>query len=108
MELTPLPIPNEMEGPRRFEDNPKSQFSLLMRKNAQIYTKNWKSTMFQILTPLIICLTILFWQKIVDSMTFIEEQEPPIKPLMKFPKCTGKDCISLAYAIIVFSPTYSG
>ena len=83
-----------------------TQIFLLMRKNYLIYQRNWKVSLFQLLSPLLIFLLLLFFQNIANNVTEVNEVNPPISQLSKIPKCFGpendrKNCISVGYGIIV-------
>jgi hypothetical protein len=64
------------------------QFLALGKKNWLISKRNWKSTLAQLLSPLIIMLMLLAFQGISDSVLSRETPDPSYQPLGPIPRCT--------------------
>ena len=73
---------------------------LLLWKNMLIFSRNYVSTLFVILSPLLICLLLLLFQYISSLVANENEVNPPIFQSSLLPKCQGDGCTTLGYGII--------
>ena len=79
---------------------------LMLRKNYLIMRRNKKVTIFQWVSPILVCLLLVFWQSIANTITDITEIEPPITFPEKISKCVPPEdsdskCTTIGYGIIV-------
>jgi hypothetical protein len=56
----------------------------MLLKNYLIYRRQATMTIFLLLSPIIICFMIVFWQAIVDRMKNFLVINPPIVPQMEY------------------------
>jgi len=79
------------------------QTRLMTWKNYLVFTRNIRPTIFQLLTPVMICILLLFLQGIVDNFSKgLENKNPEIIPLKNINKCKyPEDCTTIGYGIIV-------
>jgi len=80
------------------------QANLMIWKNYLVFYRSLKSTIFQILTPVFMCMILIFLQALLDSFSDgMILKNPEIISLPKIDKCRiPEDCITLGYGIIVF------
>lgn len=72
---------------------------VLMWKQYLLFKRNIKSTLFQLLTPVFICIFLLALQQFA-TYGFMNNvtPHPPTISVSKIPKCFGSDCITLGIA----------
>ena len=85
--------------------------TLLLNKNFIIIKRNKKVTLFQLLSPVLVCLLIIFWQTIANIVTEYTEINPEISSPSKISKCISPEysslpCITIGYGIIVYIYIY--
>lgn len=68
---------------------------LLLWKNFLLYKRNYRTTVFQILTPIIICIFLVVLQAIADDVLEYSDVNTHIYSMQTFPKCRGDGCITL-------------
>ncbi|KAL4479229.1 hypothetical protein ABPG72_011441 [Tetrahymena utriculariae] len=78
---------------------------LMMQKNFLIMKKNQKTTLFQLSSPLIVCVLLTIWQTLANNLTKITMIDNQIENVGALPKCiqgTGQleECITIAYGVI--------
>lgn len=71
---------------------------LLLRKNFLLYKRNYRTTLFQILTPIIVCLFLVILQAIADDVLDYSDVNTSVYEMDTFPKCIGDDCITIGVA----------
>ena len=79
------------------------QTYLMLWKNYLVFSRNIKPTVFQLLCPILICIVLVFLQKICDNFTtsFINKN-PTINNLGNLEKCIyPDDCTTVGYGVIV-------
>lgn len=80
---------------------------LMLKKNYIIMGRNKKITFFQLFSPVLVCLLIIFWQYLANIVTDFSEIEPPTTPTPKISKCIPPDysseCVTVGYGIAVSS-----
>lgn len=64
---------------------------LLLYKNVLLFWRSKKITLFQLLTPILSCIVILFLQTIANDFQDLTFPNPPIETLAPMRKCMGKD-----------------
>jgi hypothetical protein len=72
-------------------------------KNYLVFSRNLKLTLFQLFTPIFICLLLVLIQFLVDNWNkdFVDKNPSPI-PLDNIKKCEyPQDCTTIGYGIIV-------
>lgn len=75
------------------------QVKLLLWKQYLLFSRNLKSTLFQIFTPVCICIFLVLLQQLATySMSTMTDKHPPDLSLSKIPKCYGSGCITLGIA----------
>lgn len=78
---------------------------LMLKKNYIIMGRNKKITFFQLFSPILVCLLIVFWQYLANIVTDYAEIEPEITPTPKISRCISPDinmnCITIGYGIAV-------
>lgn len=75
------------------------QTRLLMWKQYLVFTRNLKSTLFQVFTPVFICIFLVLLQQLANySMSTMVIKTPSVLESTKIPKCYGSDCITLGIA----------
>ena len=75
------------------------QTKLLMWKQYLIFTRNLKSTLFQVFTPVLICIFLVLLQQLANySMSTMVVRTPDVLTLNSIPKCYGTDCITIGIA----------
>lgn len=79
------------------------QTKLMTWKNFLVFSRNLKPTIFQMLTPVIICLILLTLQGLVNNFSEdLIDKNPKIISLDKLEKCVyPEDCVTIGYGIIV-------
>jgi hypothetical protein len=79
------------------------QTRLMTWKNYLVFSRNIRPTMFQLLTPVMICFLLLFLQSLVNNFTKgLENKNPEEIPLKSINKCKyPEDCTTIGYGIIV-------
>jgi hypothetical protein len=87
-----------------YENSLIKQIRLMTWKNFLIFTRNLKPTIFQMMTPILICILLVFIQMLVDNFAQgLINKNPEILKLNEIPKCKyPEDCITIGYGIIVF------
>jgi len=80
--------------------------SLLLKKNYIIQRRSPRTLMFQILTPFLVCLLILYWQSLAESVFSGIEIDSKISPISNIQKCFHSlddpdNCNTIVYSIIV-------
>lgn len=84
----------------------KTQIRLLVKKQYLIFTRNIKSTLFQIFTPVFLCIFLVCLQQLADySMSTQIDKDPPVLQVNKIPKCYGSDCITVGIGLTTESTT---
>jgi len=71
---------------------------LLLQKNFLLYRRNYRTILFQILTPIIICIFLVILQEIAEDALDYSNLNTQVYGMDTFPKCYGKDCITLGVA----------
>lgn len=78
---------------------------LLTWKNFLLQKRNWKATVCQMVSPLILCFILFAWQIVANSIAEKTLLDPPITPVSGLPKCVpkarGENCTTLGIALIV-------
>jgi len=78
---------------------------LMLKKNYIIMCRNKKITFFQLFSPVLVCLLIIFWQYLANIITEFSEINPEITPTSKISKCIApddvSDCVTIGYGITV-------
>jgi hypothetical protein len=79
------------------------QIRLMTWKNYLVFSRNLKPSLFQLFTPVIICLILLLLQGLVSSWsTGFINKNPDLIPLNAIDKCLyPNDCTTIGYGIIV-------
>ena len=68
----------------------------LMWKQFLVFRRNLKSTLFQLFTPLFICLFLLMLQQVAQiSLKSMVNKHPSTESIQRIPKCWGSGCITL-------------
>jgi hypothetical protein len=80
--------------------------SLLLKKNYLIHKRSFRTTFFQMISPFLVGLMLLYWQYCADSISYQVDKEPPIYTFPKLSRCyynreNPDDCITVAYAVVV-------
>lgn len=79
--------------------------SLMLKKNYIIMSRNKKTTFFQLFSPVLVCLLIVFWQYLANIITDYSEINPEITSTNLISKCVppnyNKNCITIGYGIAV-------
>ena len=80
--------------------------SLLLKKNYLIHKRSKKTTLFQILSPILVSFMIICWQNLANDMTNRREINPPTNKIASLEKCffqkdSPNDCATLAYGVLV-------
>jgi hypothetical protein len=79
------------------------QTNLMIWKNYLIFLRNIKMTIFQLLTPIFICVLLILMQFILDEFsTGYINKDPELIPLENIAQCKfPDDCITIGYGIVV-------
>ncbi len=79
------------------------QTKLMTWKNYLVFTRNIRPTLFQLFTPVAICLILLFLQSLVNNFSKgLINRDPEIITLKNINKCIyPDDCTTIGYGIIV-------
>lgn len=79
------------------------QTKLMTWKNYLVFSRNIKPTVFQIFTPVFICIILVILQVLVNNFnTSFVNKNPTSKPLENLHKCMyPEDCATVGYGIIV-------
>ena len=79
------------------------QLKLMLWKNYLLFKRNIRLTIFQILTPILMCLMLIWMQSLTDTYNTIQEiREPEIKKLNNITRCIyPDDCTTIGYGIVV-------
>lgn len=79
------------------------QTRLMIWKNYLVFTRNLKPTVFQIFTPVVICIILVILQILVDNFntSFINKNPMPTKLSNIFKCLYPNDCVTIGYGIIV-------
>lgn len=76
------------------------QLKLLLKKQYLIFSRNIKSTLFQIFTPVFLCIFLVCLQQLADySMSTQIDKSPDVLTVDKIPKCYGEDCITVGIGL---------
>eukprot|EP01116_Phalansterium_solitarium_P019773 TRINITY_DN564_c0_g2_i1.p1 TRINITY_DN564_c0_g2~~TRINITY_DN564_c0_g2_i1.p1 ORF type:complete len:1819 (+),score=747.59 TRINITY_DN564_c0_g2_i1:87-5543(+) len=79
------------------------QFSVLCTKNALLAIRNWKGSLGQVLSPVVIVLLLLGFQKLTDYVLDRDTEFPGVNPLGPYPRCIQHN--GIACKTIVFAPS---
>ena len=81
------------------------QTRLMIWKNYLVALRNYKLSLFQIITPIFICLLLVVLQVIMNVYNSLYiNKNPGVIPINKIDKCVNpSDCITIGYALIVTS-----
>ena len=72
---------------------------VLMWKQYLLFKRNIKSTLFQLLTPVFICIFLVGLQEFANYGFQVNVMpNPPVVSVSKIPQCYGSDCITLGIA----------
>jgi ABC-type multidrug transport system ATPase subunit len=75
------------------------QVRLLIWKQALVFSRNLKSTLFQFFTPILICIFLVLLQQLSNYAASLNTVlNPDTTSINSIPKCTGSDCITLGVA----------
>lgn len=85
------------EDPKKHETW--KQFKLLIWKNWLIFRRNPRSSMFQIITPVFICLYMLLLQNVLNIGQDTDMLSPPTENINEITKCWNKDCNTIGIAV---------
>jgi hypothetical protein len=79
------------------------QTRLMTWKNYLVSSRNYKLTLFQIFTPIFICLLLVLLQIVLNIYnTLYVNKNPNIIPISNIRKCSiPSDCVTIGYALIV-------
>lgn len=79
------------------------QTNLMLWKNYLVFSRNIKPTVFQLLCPMLMCIVLVFLQKICDNFTTSFINKNPISnDLANLEKCIyPDDCTTVGYGVIV-------
>jgi hypothetical protein len=79
------------------------QTKLMLWKNFLVFTRSLKPTVFQLLTPILICIILVFLQILMNYYSKnVKNLNPEIVPLQNLEKCTyPEDCTTIGYGLIV-------
>jgi len=79
------------------------QIKLMLWKNFLVFTRSLKPTVFQLLTPILICIILVFLQILMNYYSKnVKNLNPDIVPLEILEKCSyPENCTTIGYGIIV-------
>lgn len=78
----------------------RTQVKLLLHKQFLVFTRNFKSTLFQIFTPVFLCIFLVCLQQLADySMSTQVDKHPSVFQVNKIPKCYGSECITVGIGL---------
>ena len=76
------------------------QVRILLWKNFIIFKRNYKTTLFQFITPIAVCLLLFFLQRLTLAYTTSFKNKIPKTKDLRINKCTfPEDCITVAYSL---------
>lgn len=82
------------------EDPKRSNFVILIEKSLKIQLVNLRSYLALYFSPIIVLLTIMLYQHLVNKNNIWENPSPSPYSLDKIPLCQGTNCRTLAYAVV--------
>ena len=96
----PAPARSESLLSQPISQKPQSIFwlqtHLLLWKQYLVFTRNLKSTLFQLFTPVFICIFLVLLQQLSNySTSLMQVKTPDIVSMSKIPKCYGSGCITV-------------
>lgn len=79
------------------------QTKLMLWKNYLVFTRSLKPTIFQLITPILICTLLLFLQILMKYYSSnVKNLNPQIVQLNNLERCTyPEDCTTIGYGLIV-------
>lgn len=78
------------------------QLKWLVWKNLMVAQRNRCSSLFQFLSPILVCLIVLGFQVLTNSVIGIKVVNPPVYPIdTKLSKCyKPSNCTTIGYGIV--------
>jgi hypothetical protein len=101
------PVKNPREQPLRKKPSYLrlcfKQTKLMLWKNYLVFKRSLKSTIFQIITPILICSLLLFLQILMNYYSSnVKNLNPDVVKLNNLERCTyPEDCTTIGYGLIV-------
>lgn len=89
--LLPPGVPRSTYSRRSASDVVCSHVSLLFKKNILVMKRNYKTTLVQILSPIVACLILCFWQNVASQLSGIIQIENEITPFGDVSTCIADD-----------------
>eukprot|EP00727_Mastigamoeba_balamuthi_P008005 m51a1_g3825 hypothetical protein (1807) ;mRNA; r:294618-300690 len=74
-----------------------THFGALVRKNAIVSVRSWRSTAQQVLAPVAISLLLLGLQALADRITASSDPDPLPLSLSRVPRCSPQPCATILY-----------
>jgi hypothetical protein len=72
---------------------------LLLWKNYLLFRRNIKTTIFQVLVPIAICVYLIALQAVADEASDYSDKDPDTYTLSGIEDCYGDDCITLGVSL---------
>ena len=77
----------------------KTQLALLTYKNFLLARRNLKSTLFQVFSPVLLGLFLIYLQSLAMDSINIKEVNTSILPISPIPKCSGPHCVTIGVGL---------
>lgn len=77
----------------------KTQLALLTYKNFLLSKRNLKSTLFQIFSPVLLGLFLIYLQSLAMDSIDIKQVNTSILPISPIPKCHGAHCVTIGVGL---------